>query len=213
MYPWVTHTWNPIRGLCPHECSYCYVPSVRKRYGQKLHPLRLVESELKTNLGTGRTIFVGSTVDMFADAVCAAWISSVLEHCRSYPDNTYLFQSKNPQRFHEFEGAWPQDCLMGTTLESNYLSPSKAPAPYERAVAMMTLAGRKMVSIEPILDLDPEELVAWIRKIEPDFASIGADSKGHHLPEPDGEKVRRLLQGLETFTEVRAKDNLERLMR
>ena len=23
MYPWVTHTWNPIRGRCPHNCQYC----------------------------------------------------------------------------------------------------------------------------------------------------------------------------------------------
>jgi len=213
MYPWVTHTWNPIRGLCPHECSYCYVPSVRKRYGQKTHPLKLVEEELKTNLGAGRTIFVGSTADLFADAVRPVWISRVLEHCRSYRDNTYLFQSKNPKRFHEFENAWPPNCIFGTTIESNYFSPSKAPEPCERAAEMMILGGSKMVSIEPILDLEPEELVSCIKRIQPEFVSIGADSKGHHLAEPSGEKVRELLQGLKAFTEVRAKDNLERLMR
>lgn len=25
MYPWVTYTWNPIKGKCPHECRYCYM--------------------------------------------------------------------------------------------------------------------------------------------------------------------------------------------
>lgn len=24
MYPWVTHTWNPIKGICPHQCSYLF---------------------------------------------------------------------------------------------------------------------------------------------------------------------------------------------
>ena len=23
MYPWITHTWNPIKGKCPHDCTYC----------------------------------------------------------------------------------------------------------------------------------------------------------------------------------------------
>ena len=24
MYEFVTHTWNPIKGICPHGCKYCY---------------------------------------------------------------------------------------------------------------------------------------------------------------------------------------------
>ena len=24
MYSWVTHTWNTIKGECPHGCTYCY---------------------------------------------------------------------------------------------------------------------------------------------------------------------------------------------
>ncbi len=25
MYGFVTHTWNPVKGICPHNCSYCYM--------------------------------------------------------------------------------------------------------------------------------------------------------------------------------------------
>ena len=25
MYEFITHTWNPILGKCPHDCKYCYV--------------------------------------------------------------------------------------------------------------------------------------------------------------------------------------------
>ena len=25
MYPWVTHTWNPLAGRCKHDCNYCYM--------------------------------------------------------------------------------------------------------------------------------------------------------------------------------------------
>lgn len=27
MYDWITGTWDPIGGECPHKCSYCYVKS------------------------------------------------------------------------------------------------------------------------------------------------------------------------------------------
>jgi DNA repair photolyase len=33
MYPFVTHTWNPIRGKCPHDCSYCYMKNDRADSG------------------------------------------------------------------------------------------------------------------------------------------------------------------------------------
>lgn len=25
MYPFVTHTWNAIKGMCFHDCPYCYM--------------------------------------------------------------------------------------------------------------------------------------------------------------------------------------------
>ena len=25
MYGFITHTWNPIKGHCYHQCSYCYM--------------------------------------------------------------------------------------------------------------------------------------------------------------------------------------------
>ena len=63
MYDFVTHTWNVFKGKCEFDCSYCYM----KRFPQK--ELRFDESELKTDLGSGNTIFVGSSCDMFAPSV------------------------------------------------------------------------------------------------------------------------------------------------
>jgi len=69
MYEFVTHTWNAIKGECPHDCSYCYM----KRWG-KLNPIRLDTREFKTDLGEGNFIFVGSSCDMFADSIPYEWI-------------------------------------------------------------------------------------------------------------------------------------------
>lgn len=70
---------------------------------------------------------------------------------------------------------------------------------------------RKMMSIEPIMDFDLVAMVKMISMIEPEFVSIGADSKGHGLKEPPWEKVRELIDRLGGITEVREKANLERL--
>lgn len=64
MYEFITHTWNTIKGECYHDCSYCYM----KRFG-KLNKVRFDAKELKTDLGTGNFIFVGSSCDMFAENI------------------------------------------------------------------------------------------------------------------------------------------------
>jgi DNA repair photolyase len=212
MYPWVTHTWNPIKG-CKHACCYCYVKELETRYQYDASP-RFVEGELKTNLGKGKVIFVGSASDMWGEWVDSLNIEQVLERCRRF-DNEYVFQSKNPARFLEFVGHFPKKSILGTTIETDrYIEQvSESPDIPCRVEAMKRLGGNKFVSIEPILKFDLERLVRMIFQIQPSFVTIGADSKNHYLLEPDGDQIRELLKRLGKFTEVRAKRNLTRLLK
>jgi len=177
-----------------------------------LGELKLREGHLKDNLGQARTIFVGSSCDMWAEQVPNGWIERVLHHCWKFPEVTFLFQSKNPARFVDFEFA--PNTILGTTIESNrdMRDISRAPSPYDRMQAMARLPGRKMVSIEPIMDFDTGRLASWMWCIRPEFISIGADSKGHGLPEPSATKLRALIGKLEGHAEVKQKSNLKRLM-
>ena len=207
MYAFVTHTWNPIRGKCPHDCSYCYM----KVYPQP--ELHFAENEMKTNLGEGNFIFMGSSTDEWAMGVPVDWILKSLKHCRKYPLNRYLFQSKNPARFLQFIDFMPPDFVLGTTIETNRdYEVSQAPTSEARILAMLDLPMPKMVSIEPIMDFDLDYFVDWIKQIAPEFVSVGADSKGHNLPEPSSDKVRSLIKKLGEFTIVKVKDNLGRLI-
>lgn len=212
MYPWVTHTWNPIKG-CKHACCYCYVKELETRYQYDTSP-RFVEEELKTNLGKDKVIFVGSASDMWGEWVDSLNIEQVLERCRGF-DNEYVFQSKNPVRFLEFVGRFPKKSILGTTIETDrYIEQvSEAPDISNRVEAMKRIEGNKFVSIEPILRFDMERLVRMIFQIQPSFVTIGADSKNHNLLEPNGEQVRQLLKRLGKFTEVRPKTNLRRLLK
>jgi hypothetical protein len=58
MYEFVTHIWNPVKGRCPYECSYCYVGRICGRFGREQREPYLDERELRANLGSGNTIFV-----------------------------------------------------------------------------------------------------------------------------------------------------------
>lgn len=209
MYPWVTHTWNAIKGTCPHNCSYCYM------HGFDVGELRLDKKTLNDNLGNNKIIFVGSSVDMWAEKVPSDWIEKVLNHCNKYPDNKYLFQSKNPKRYVEFNGKIPKNSILGTTIETNRNYPNimmNAPMPLLRHSELSMIKGyEKFISIEPIIDFDTNCLIRWIKCIRPSFVSMGADSKGHNLPEPSPEKIKELEEELSKFTEVKEKDNLRRL--
>jgi len=90
---------------------------------------------------------------------------------------------------------------------------SRAPDPLERAAAMTGLRHRRrMVSIEPVLRFDLDRFVYWLKQIKPEFVSIGADSQGHKLPEPEASDLKRLIGMLQGFTRVRLKSNLSRLL-
>ena len=214
MYEWVTHTWNTVKGECYHDCSYCYV----KRWG-KLNPVRFDEKELKTDLGGGNFIFVGSSCDMFAKDIPEEWILKTLKHMESF-DNKYLLQTKNPERVLDFIGdvVISDKCTICTTIESDVFYPDimgRSPRPMDRSIAMGELSEviKTYVTIEPIMDFNLEHMVRMIRRCNPEQVNIGADSGNNHLPEPPKEKLLALIDELKKFTVIANKRNLNRLLK
>lgn len=204
------YTWNTIKGKCPHGCEYCYM----KQFPQK--DVRLDQKEFKTDLGEGNFIFIGSSCDMWADDISMNWISVTLLHCAAF-NNRYLFQSKNPKRFYDFEGKFPETTYLGTTIESNRIHPQmgNTPKPMDRAMVLNHHANYfpTMVTVEPIMDFDPLELWNLICICNPEWVNVGADSKGHNLPEPNADKIKELIYNLKDVgIEVKIKSNLKRLI-
>jgi len=218
MYGWVTHTISFLHGRCSHECKYCYVqamarkfPNMRSAYSG---PIRLNQEAFKIHLGKGRTIFVEHLNDLFAANVPAEFITRVLKHCGKFPGNTYVFQSKNPWRFLDFTMQFPKQSTLGTTVESNIFYPeiSNANPPTYRLAAITTLVSfQRFVTIEPVLEFN-EMFIKYLRVARPDFVNIGADSKGYNLPSPSRAKILQLISELRAAgIEVREKTNLSRL--
>jgi len=202
---------------CLHSCKYC-VPSFQvqaKRMGKRclqcyryychLHPERL------NRVPKGKFIFVVSLGDLFGWWVPSDWIVKVLRVVAQYPGKTFLFLTKNPCRYLEFEEFFPENAILGVTIETDSSiyavhNVSKAPAPVHRYFCMTTVKHpRKMVSIEPIMDFDMEVMVGWIKAIKPEFVYIGYDSRKTGLVEPPLEKTLLLGEKLREFTVVKYK--------
>jgi len=155
-----------------------------------------------------------ATFDQFAD---------ILEVINENTRTTFYIQSKNPVYFAEYLGCsyigWAPDIggtnvVLGTTIETNsyqgvHITP--APSPILRYHAAKNLCHcRKSITIEPIMDFDPDTLEDMIAEIRPEFVYIGYlnpvwKAKKLQIPEPPLEKTEALVEALKEITEVRLK--------
>lgn len=208
MYDWVTHTHDHLGWFLLGNLSF-------GQHEKCMGVLRLIEKEFSVKYGEGKTIFMENCNDMFAADVPHHFITAILEHCKLYPRNIYVFQTKNPIRYSAYLKNLPPYSILGTTIETNRRIDNigTAPTPDERALAMHRIEGfPKFVTIEPILDFDIDTFVPLICLTNPSFVNIGADSKGHGLQEPCMDKVMEFVGQLKAYgVTVRKKSNLERL--
>ena len=220
MYKFVTHTWNPIKGVCYHQCRYCYMNVLRPK-NYECAPV-MVDNEFEIDLNVGKVIFVGDGIDMFAENIPDEWILRVLDHCAGFNDQkagqkkiVYLFQSKNPSRFLQFlDHRVFKHAIIGTTIETNRYYPEimvNSPKIEERANAMKLIAEKgfyTMVTAEPLLAFDKTELVEIVRQCNPRFVNIGRNSERKiSLPEPTSIQVKELIAELREITKVIIKSN------
>jgi len=216
MYEWVTHGHTHLGGECSHKCKYCYVDNpIGGRSPRYSGPVRLLEEELEVPYHAGKVIFIEHMNDLFAADVPDEFIKRIIAHTVVFPYNTYVFQTKNPQRMLHWQKFMPKECILGTTIETNReMDISEAPSPFFRYQAMKNVPKefKRFLTIEPVLDFDVNEFAKWIGEINPDYINLGADSKNHNLPEPTVEKVMELVEVLHGLgVELREKSNLERL--
>jgi hypothetical protein len=188
----------------------------RYKTGRYCGPVRLVEKEFEVNYGKGKTIFIEHMNDILAPGVTNEMIERIIGHCKEFPQNNYVFQSKNPARFRAFQ--WPQDSIFGTTAETNRDTHDvgNAQGPiwrlYELGRTKEYFGCRIFVTIEPVMDFDVGGFASALVVANPDFINLGADSKGHNLPEPTVEKVMALVEALRKYgIDLREKHNLQRL--
>ena len=218
MYPgwW---RWNPIGG-CEHSCSYCSIKRIEKRANKDMTTPVFRKHYMKDDLGSGRDVFCCSSGDAFGEWVRDAWIEWMLSHCTEYPHNRYMFLTKNPAKYMSFMELEDLNCILGSTIETDIdewdRMAGKAPFVRERLLEMGTARQwfpdlAMMISIEPVMKFTPE-LATILKFIRPDIIYVGVDSGKNGLPEPTADELRTLIAELRTFTLVRLKKGIERIL-
>ena len=209
MFDIINATWNPVVG-CLHYCTYCWARRLAEtrlknmeKYRDGFKP-KLIEKELCKKFHK-KYVFAVDMGDLFGDWVPSEWILKVIKAIKNSPSSYFLFLTKNPKRYVEFLDLYPQNVVLGATIESNRdYAVSQAPPAIERYEAMKKLPFKnKIVSIEPIMDFDLETFVRWIREINPVTVHIGYDNYHNNLAEPSLTKVKELIQHLSAFTNVK----------
>lgn len=230
MYDWITHTHSHLRGACPHACPYCYVQAIDARFNSTHHqgPVHIAEAELKADYRSPRVlreaaekghknpvIFIEHTGDLFAEDIPVEFISAILQHIQKGPDNTYVFQTKNPERMRRLRDFLPYKSIVGVTIESDITHVGKTPSPKDRGLAFfhIPLIFPAFITVEPVLKFSPA-FADYLISLHPAWINLGADSKHTPgLPEPTADELLDLIHRLQSAKiEIRSKRNLARLL-
>lgn len=213
-YGFIEPCWNPVVG-CTHTCSYCWAKINHNMWRGKRYfkPFEEPEAVYK-NIGKKKLIeelddiprnswvFVCDMGDLFCknSTIKRRDIQWVLRTMKRRKDLKYLLVTKNPIKYMEFIGQFPENSYLGTTIETDknklIRKYSKAPATYERYKVMKKLPyERKFLALEPLFDFNLKTLHKWIVDINPEIMAIGFDEHSRTLKrtKPDRPSPKKII--------------------
>ena len=141
---WCDETRNPVKGLCPMACDYCYARAMYKRF--KWNPeIRIAPDAFDYLPKKPSRIFVGSTIELFGEWVKPEWMDAIFKRVSLNPQHTFLFLTKQPQNLEKWS-PFPDNCHVGVSATNTKML-TRATEHLDSIRARV-----KFISIEPLLD-------------------------------------------------------------
>ena len=147
---WCDYSLNPVKGLCPMACDYCYARAMYKRF--KWNPEIRFDISVFDKCGylevchsDPQRIFVGSTMELFGDWIKDEWLEAIFDATSDYPNHRFLFLTKQPQNLIKW-GPLPENAYIGVTATNQ--------RQYDDALKYLkeVKAKVKFLSFEPLLE-------------------------------------------------------------
>jgi len=191
--------------MSQHARRYAETKLRHVSYYRDFSKPKLIPKRLNEVFKSGEFVFVVDMGDLFCSVVPSDWIKLIINHVKKFPNTDFLFLTKNPLRYLEFINDFPENVILGVTIETNrddiVMYFTKAPLPSQRYKAMLKVKEirpklRRFISIEPIIDFDLEIFTKWVIDIEPYIVYIGYDNYNNKLPEPELYKVLNFIRTL-----------------
>ena len=212
---WCDYTINPVKGLCPMACSYCYARRMYKRF--KWNPEIRYDDSVFNNLPKEPSrIFVGSTIDLFHDDIDGNFCF-ILDHVRKNSQHTFIFLTKNPLNLPlEF----PDNCWVGVSLPLDRDNYGQDKVQRFAAMAWMKhniKAKVKFFSFEPLLGelCIGYKSLWWGEKLKEagiNWVIIGQQTPAKLVTQPKIEWIRDIVKSADNAgAKVFLKDNLNPL--
>lgn len=161
--------YNPIKGLCKTNCAYCFMQRYYKRFNLNTE-IRLDIEELNVRFPIKPSrIGVCFNHDLFGSWINSEWIYQIIRRAEESSEHTFVFLTKNPQRYNEFK--FPENCWLGTTVDGT-----------ERTIGNLEILGKlehenlKFISFEPLLSIDLIKDIPIVAYAKFGWFILGADS-------------------------------------
>jgi protein gp37 len=170
---WADYSWNPIKGLCPEACWYCYGRAIYKRFklDERLEFHATRGDVAKMYRIHPSRIFICSTIEMFHPKVETAWRDKIFYTIEKFPEHTFIILTKRPENI---DRPMPDNVWLGVSVTGFDDYARKGPL-------MKKVAKVRFASYEPMLAALPVEFFHGL-----DWAILGRLT-GHgrkHDPSP-----------------------------
>lgn len=205
---WCDYTLNPVKGLCPMACPYCYARAMYKRFkwDTELRFEYKVFENLNLNDLKPARIFVGSTMELFGDWVPAVYMKMIFNYVSFYPQHTFIFLTKQPHNLIK-QSPFPDNCWVGVSC-NNYDMANKARWELSRIEASI-----KFLSVEPLLSPLRDRHGFPFQMEYIDWVIIGQQTPASKKTTPKVDWINEIVQACDAQNiPVFLKDNLEDLL-